>query len=216
MRKLAMMLLVLVAMLLLAACNGKEEAPQGVQGVPSLSTKKSEEFIKAVEGSLQKGLDFLFSQQKENGAIVGNERGGEQAALGATALAACGAARAPKQIRTRFEDKLTKACSYILRKQMTDGSFAGVEGLPTYTTALSIMALYNTDSQKYSEAVKRGQEYLIGAQYFADVKADDLNYGGWTYGKDEKAKGQKANLSTSHYAITALRNTGLTIDHDAF
>jgi squalene-hopene/tetraprenyl-beta-curcumene cyclase len=166
--------------------------------------------------SLAKGLEFLFSHQKEDGSIVTDERGAEQAALGATALAVKGAARAPKDIREKYEGKIAKGCGYILKKQMTDGSFQGAEGLPTYTTALAIMALYNADAKKYSEQIKKGQEYLIGAQYYSEVDADDLNYGGWTYGADQKGKGEKANLSTSHYAMMALNETNLPEDHEVF
>ncbi len=167
-------------------------------------------------GAIEKGLTYLFSFQKEDGSIINDQQGAELAALGVTGLAVNAAANAPKEIKDKYKDKIGKGCQYILKKQMTDGSFAGTEGLPTYTTAIAIMALHGADSEKYSEAVKKGQEYLIKAQYYSEVNPDDLNYGGWTYGQEQKSKKEDANLSTTHFALMALKNTNLPKDHEVF
>lgn len=197
MRTTLLMLVMGAAMLVFAGCESKE---------PGLAGAKS------ARESLQKGLDFLFANQQENGSIVSDEQGADTAALGATGLAAIGAARAPKDIRAKYEEKIAKACAYILSKQMTDGSFQGAEGLPTYTSAISIMALHYAGAQKYSERIKKGQEYLVNAQYHSEVDAKDLNYGGWTYGQKAKGESKAANLSTTHYAVMGLRETGFSRD----
>ena len=177
---------------------------------------KPDELVSGALKSLEKGLDFLFSCQKEDGSIVGADPGSEQAALGAAGLAAAGAARAPEDLRAKYEPKLQKACEYLLKKQMSDGSFQGKEGLPTYTTAIAVMALHHADAGKYLPAIRNGQEYLVKAQYYAEVSPEDLNYGGWTYGLDEKAKSQDANMSTTHYALMALKETGYSGNDEVF
>jgi hypothetical protein len=201
-------LLVLVAVIaaLAAGCESKDTGgqPAGeVQGKTPLE-------------AIEKGLTYMFSFQKEDGSIVNDQEGAEQAALGATGLAVNAAARAPKEMRDKFKDKMEKACQYVLKKQMTDGSFAGSEGLPTYTTAVAVMALHNADPEKYSEAIKKGQEYLVRAQYYSEVNPDDLNYGGWTYGEKQKDEKKDANMSTTHYALMALKETNLPKDHEVF
>lgn len=210
---------VCLALLLAVGCEAKQSEPQVPASGPSDSAKPSEEQSKIAAGarkSLEKGLEYLFSHQKEDGSIITDEPGADAAALGATTLTVNGAARAPKDIRAKYEDRMAKACQYILKKRMSDGSFQGKEGLPTYTTALAIMALHNTDSQKYSDAIRKGQEYLIKAQYHSEVSPDDVNYGGWTYGEDSKGKGESANMSTTHYAMMALDETKLAKDNDVF
>ncbi len=211
-------LLGVVAFLTVGCWDAKPPQPASVPQPPQPPqlVEGQKELTEAVGKSLEKGLEFLFTNQKEDGSIVNDQPGAEQAALGATGLAVSGASRAPKEIRAKYEEKIAKACKYILSKQMKDGSFQGAEGMPTYTTAIAIMALHNADAKKYAEFVKQGQEYLIKAQYYSEVKAEDLNYGGWTYGQGAKGEGKQANMSTTHYALMALRGTGVSKDHEVF
>ena len=65
-----------------------------------------ENIVASAEKALEGGLNYLFSHQKEDGGIVTDEPGAEQAVLGATTLTVNGAARAPEQIRKKFEDKI--------------------------------------------------------------------------------------------------------------
>jgi len=204
-----MLMIISLAAIMLAGCE-----QESVQPTPKPVQEKGNSAA-LVEKALENGLKFLFSGQKEDGSIVTNEPGAEQAVLGATSLAVNGAARAPENIRKKYEKQIAKGCEFILTKMMSDGSFQGTEGLPTYTTAIALMALHNSDAVKYAEKIKKAQDYLVSAQYFSDVNPEDVNYGGWTYGKTEMGQGKPANLSTTHFALMALKESNCK-DEEAF
>jgi squalene-hopene/tetraprenyl-beta-curcumene cyclase len=213
--KTALVLFCAVAVFL-AGCESEKSAVQPKAGEQPQAAGEQGEILKKATAALEKGIEYLFSHQKEDGSILGDDPGSDQTLLGSTMLAVYGASQAPKEVREKFENKIAKGCEYILKRRMTDGSFQGTEGVPTYTTALAIMALQGADPVKYAEAVKGGQEYLIKAQYYSEVDPDDLSYGGWTYGQTEKGENKPANLSTTQFAVMALHETGVPADNEVF
>ncbi len=116
-----------------------------------------------------------------------------------TALALSGALRSPSY---RDADYIRKGLDWLVKQQKEDGGIYG-EGLATYNTATSIVALVASGDQKYHPAILKARAYLIGMQAnpgnLGDL--DKKHLGGIGYGGTYK----HSDLSNTHLSIEALR-----------
>lgn len=145
--------------------------------------------------SVDRGLRFLRSQQKENGSY------GDHVGLTAMALVAfAGSHRGYKYDEGPF---ISRAADWLAAQARADGAITG-DATPTYNTALAIMALHAVDKAKYKAQIEGGQKFLVRYQTDEDQKyqPSDKFYGGIGYGGDERP-----DLSNLQYALEGLAAT---------
>jgi len=164
-----------------------------------------------LEAAYTSAGDWLGSQQDGGGAWKQGPPGREQPSVAFTGLVVTALARAPKELRARYQASIDKGAAFIVSKRNEDGSFGeGPTGafLKTYATAVALMALSATDREKFAEPIRGAQAYLKQHQL-----KEGIDRGGSGYGDDEPSKdGMKktiANLSTTGFTADAMEESGL-------
>ncbi|MCZ6688532.1 MAG: terpene cyclase/mutase family protein [Planctomycetota bacterium] len=162
------------------------------------------------EASMSRGLAFLAKNQNEDGSFGGMPPGAKEGDVGITALAILAWATSPEATRKDVEGPFSKGIEFILSHQQKDGSIINVgQGLNTYKTATAILALRSVDPDKHGGAIRKARDYLVGLQLHegnGNVDKKNPHYGAWGY-KEGKPNG---NLSTTHFALEALKEAGLS------
>lgn len=175
-------------------------------GLPSNHAKKAskyEELNKRVIVSIDKGLEWLKGQQREDGLFEARPGEGHP---GITALAITAFLRHPqKKYSEEKHPFIQKAIDQLVAMQQPNGAIYDVSkqpALPNYTTSISVMALSSTtNSKKYEEVIKKAHGFLKGLQ----VKDEEsVYYGGIGYGSRESVH----DLSNLNLAIQALKESG--------
>src|SRR5262249_51991703 len=84
-------------------------------------------------------------------------------------------------------------------------------------TSIGIMALQACDPAKYADAIAKGRTFLEKGQWSEETMSKELGdprklpyYGGWGY--DEHTAQPGADMSNEHFALEALKETGLSPD----
>ncbi|MCD4657246.1 MAG: hypothetical protein K8S87_06850 [Planctomycetes bacterium] len=188
-----------------------------------------------VEFASEKGKEFLVAQYGK-----GWGKDFKQRYLGIDGLVIGALLSKPNPLKPT-DTIVAETLDYLLAKQNSiDGKWENPQGgLAVYETSTIILALKKAleldpnlaNKDKIKEAIKRGVDYLILAQvdenpaFEGDViaKEGDTGFvaahrGGWIYGHHKPGK-SPANLSTSHFAMEALFESGLKDDpkvKDAF
>ena len=149
------------------------------------------------KAAIQRGLKWLASHQKENGAWS-NE---DFPALTALPLWAFSWGEHPDK------DKITSnAVAFILGSVQADGGiYRNVEakggGLANYNTAICMTGLHATGKPELGAVVRKAREFVAAGQH----TGDDVYNGGMGY---DKATGrQYADLSDTVIAVEAMRFT---------
>lgn len=116
-----------------------------------------------------------------------------------TALALTAALRSPSY---KDADYVKKGLDWLVKQQKADGGIYG-EGLGTYNTATSIVALVASGDKKYHPAILKARGYLINMQATPENigELDKKHLGGIGYGGSHK----HSDLSNTHLSIEALR-----------
>ena len=163
-----------------------------------------DEAIKAAK----KGAEFLLKQQNPDGGF-GQKDGKPFSMVGYTGLAVAGLVESGAVARD--SDAVKKAVDFILGKKQADGSICTRElGYQSYETSIAIMALAAVDREKYKADIKKAADYIVGIQ--DDGKIAPTSAGGIGYGSD----GKNSNMSTTHYALVALKEAGVPEDSDVW
>ncbi|MCC6446127.1 MAG: terpene cyclase/mutase family protein [Armatimonadetes bacterium] len=154
---------------------------------------------KAALTAMKKASRWLIGQQEQGGSWR------QYPAI--TALAATALMRGPERYTEKSSPAVAKAVRYIV-KQAKPGGAIYSRDLPTYNTAICLMALKATRNPAYQALIRKGQRYLMGQQL---VEANghspsDMNYGGISYGGDQN---KNPDLSNLQMALTALKETGV-------
>jgi squalene-hopene/tetraprenyl-beta-curcumene cyclase len=156
----------------------------------------------------KKAAEFVVKRQNPDGGF-GEKEGKPFSMVGYTGLVVAGLVEtgtAPKD-----GEAVKKAVAFILSKRLEDGSICSKElGVQSYETAIAIMALAAVDKDKYKAEIKKAADYLMGIQ--DDGKTTPTSAGGIGYSKD----GKNSNLSTTHYALQALKDAGVPEDSDVW
>lgn len=173
---------------------------------------KDPELRRKLETAYTSAADWLVSQQDKSGAW----KQGPGPSVAFTSLAVTALARAPKDLRAKYDGPISRGAEFVASKRNSDGSFGeGPTGafLKSYTTALAIMALSAVDREKYGDHVRGGQAYLKHNQL-----KEGIDRGGSGYGDEEPTKdGMKktiANLSTTGFTSEAMEASGLPKDDE--
>ena len=191
--------------------------------------KVKHEASKELADASKKGKDFLvglYGKKMEEG-------GWGKTYIGIDAFACLGLMSEPNSMKPT-EKPLDEMITFFLEKQNKDkGFWASLQrGQPVYETSLVLLTLKTAitvdpkhpKKKEIEDAIKKAVDYLILAQVDETpidendvvVKADEegfnrAHYGGWGYGFNRPGKAP-ANLSTSHFAMDALYESGLKDD----
>ncbi len=158
-------------------------------------------------GAIERGVQFLLSNQNSNGWWSTSEQ------PGVTAIVLTALNREPSgRFRRSRPSELNRAYDFILSSVRPDGSIYRV-GLANYNTALSLMALSTADDPAFLPVIMDAREYLarsqvdLGEPGVADTPFD----GGVGYG----SRYQHSDMNNTLTAIEAMRWSESALPRDA-
>jgi squalene-hopene/tetraprenyl-beta-curcumene cyclase len=159
--------------------------------------RRDESFKNEVQRAIDRGLDWLKANQNRNGWWSSPDH----PALTALPVMAFNGDPSKRHARAPF---LTNAYGHILRSVKPSGGIFGTN-LPTYNTAVSMMALVSADNPAYDPVLRKARAYLVGLQTdFGDKgKTDDVFDGGIGYG----TKYEHSDMGNTLQALEALHYT---------
>jgi len=152
---------------------------------------------KDVAASVQRGVDYLLKNQKEDGSWDNH--------IGITGLAATALMKLPGDNPHKQGPAVKKALEYIVGHAKPDGGIYG-DSVQNYSTAVSVMALVASGNPEYKTLIENGQKYMAGIQITGDP--NDKTYGGIGYSSK-----QRPDLPNLQYALEALKASGLPEDN---
>jgi len=92
--------------------------------------------------------------------------------------------------------------------------------LAIYRTSLAVMALNAIDAEKHREVIENAQKFLVGGQLSeanGNFTPQSWEYGGWSYpSRPEKMGKIQPDLSNLQFAVSALKESGLSEDDEAY
>ncbi len=146
------------------------------------------ELVKKSNLSIDKGVKFLMSQQRDEGSWASNPA--------ITGLCIIAILDSPG-----VNNAINSGLDYILKFAKPDGSIwsKNVHAYPNYTTSISMLALASFNRPKDLEVIKKARNYLINSQ-FNDRKS--IDFGGIGYSKTGRA-----DITNLSYAVEALHFT---------
>ncbi len=165
---------------------------------PELNAFMNEALNKRVIVSIDKGLEWLKTQQGEDGLFADHP--------GMTALAITAFLRHPENKYSEEKHPfIQKAIDRLIAMQQENGAIYDIQkqpALPNYNTAISLMALASTSNpKKYEKVIKKAQGFLKSLQVQDE---ESVYYGGIGYGSRETVH----DLSNLNFAIQALKESG--------
>ena len=155
----------------------------------------------------QRGLDWLLTQQKDGLFLAGGKRSEALTGFGLMALQS-----KPAGLRTaREQAAIDQGLHWLLQAQGADGTWG--DSLQNYTTCVAVGALSRWQDAAVAPALAKAQRALLAFQHCeADgYQRSDRDYGSVGYGGS-----QRGDLSNLHFALQALRQTGLPSSDEAF
>lgn len=170
------------------------------------------ELKRKLETAYSNAADWLVSQQDKSGAWLQGPPDQKSPSVSYTAIIVTALARAPKDLRAKYQKSVDAGAAFIVSKKNEDGSFGeGPSGafLKTYATAVALMALAAVDREKYADPIRGAQAYLKQNQL-----KEGIDRGGSGYGDDDGRKKGIANLSTTGFAADAMETSGLPKDDE--
>jgi len=172
-----------------------------------------------VKEAISRSIGWLRTQQRSDGSFADSAVVNDDGSVGSkginpalTALVVYGIAKSPLADEMRDTDMFQRAVAYIKRNVKPDGGIYNEPFASTYQTSVCLCALSAVRDPGDSPIISAAQSYLKSLQAAEQVglSAADSNYGGWGY----SAGAREADLSNLQFAMTALKESGLTA-HDA-
>ena len=155
------------------------------------------ELNQEVLAAIDRGLEWLKTQQKEDGAFHDHP--------GVAGLALTAFLRHPHnkyaEANTPF---IQKSIGVLLKLQQPSGAIFDINkppAMPNYNTSVSLMALSSTQNPKYKEAIAKAQAFIKGLQV---TDESSVYFGGIGYGSRKDVN----DLSNMSYALQALKESG--------
>jgi hypothetical protein len=147
---------------------------------------------KEIEHAIIRGLEYLHDQQEENGSW--------QQHTAITGLVLSSFLRAHPAISE--QDSIIAGGFDFLKSCIHDNGGIYNDDMQTYSTSICIMAFKDADNLLYDPIIRNAQSFIMSMQKSEDngVPPDSINYGGVSYGKDDKP----CNLSNLQWALEAV------------
>ncbi|MCA8955103.1 MAG: hypothetical protein KDC87_03460 [Planctomycetes bacterium] len=164
----------------------------------------------------QRGIDFLLTKQ-EAGKFYMPVRAGKDGGflkhfdVGLSGLALAAVQSKPRDRRSAAEQKvIDQGLAWLASQQREDGAI-GTNSL-NYATCAAVMALSRSGDPAYRTVLQRAQRWILAMQNVEARQYDpsDRDYGSMGYGGDERG-----DLSNTHMAVQALRESGLEAKDEA-
>jgi squalene-hopene/tetraprenyl-beta-curcumene cyclase len=148
--------------------------------------------------SVDRGLNYLRSQQAENGSL--------SRSVGVTSLALKAFLTSHRGYNESDGAFITRQVDFLLKSVQKDGSISETLQNRAYNTATALAALAATKNSKYDSILENGRNFLKGHQIDESdgYQKDHRYYGGVGYGGDERP-----DLSNQFIALEGLRAASL-------
>lgn len=158
-------------------------------------TKRDLSLKMELDAAIGRGLNWLASQQKEDGSW------GQQELPAISALALTAFQGDPSgSAKRKHEVAVRKGYEQLLKNVKPDGGIY-VEKLANYNTSISLMALLVANNPEYEPVMKKARNFLLGLQDLRDQEA--AVYGGVGYGGRYK----HSDMSNTTHALEAIHYT---------
>lgn len=182
---------------LLAFTIAASAAPETLVSKQSVGGKIDISTAKEAEAALNRGLDWLATQQKEDGSWSE----ASFPALTALPLWAFSMSNHPKKAEIT-----AKAAKFIMSNVQPDGGIyrklpGKGGGLSNYNTALCMIALHSLNDPQYTPVVLKARKFVAAGQHFGS----DVYEGGMGY--DRETGRDYTDLSDSVIAYESMRLT---------
>jgi len=146
--------------------------------------------------SLRRGEHYLTSRQLPDGSWGRNPI--------VTSLAAVAVANGPGPTDRQRDACVDRACDYIVSQTQADGGVWNerTRQYPTYSTAISLLALVRSHREQDAEVVDGGRRYLLTAQHNAPDNAATIDAqcrGGFSSNSNTRP-----DLTTTQWALYTL------------
>ncbi|MBL8755458.1 MAG: hypothetical protein JNK15_19315 [Planctomycetes bacterium] len=118
----------------------------------------------------------------------------------------------PRELRTAEEQAVVdEGLRWLLAGQNEDGTFG--QQVQNYTTCVVVGAIAKGGDPAAKPALEKAQKAILG---FQNIEGGGYQKGDRDYGSIGYGSAQRGDLSNLHFALEALRNTGLPENHEAF
>lgn len=173
-------------------------------------------FEQRAQALIDKGIDYLKTQQKPDGGWQGEK---DPPAITALVLRAI----VKDEKYDSKTDFVARGYQKLLGHQVADGGIYK-DLLANYNTAIAISALAAADDPAFRPQIDQAVAYLKGLQWTPAMTSaegetvtgeDDVWFGGWGYGGRSRGKG-RPDLSNVSIALDALKDAGLKPTDPAF
>ena len=208
-------LFVMITFVVLVGCSKKGEGDGGANKQSPTENKQTPQqssLKQRMEASYKKAADWLVSKQGSDGTW----KAGNFPSVGYTAMVSYALSGASPDVRKSYETAISKAIGYVISKQGEDGSFSDEGFNKTYITSIVVMSLASADKDKYADAIKRAQTFLVGGQQKSGIYKGGAGYGDieaeMKDGKFVTKKRERADMSNTSFAMEALKASGLPED----
>jgi len=212
--------IVLLAFALTAAgCGKKQEQKLGLQpGEKQAAAAPG----RSIEEATAAAVAFLKGHQNDDGSF-----GTEIHDVGITGMTLYGIAadpgdpHGPQAAQPDVKQILDKGAAFLLANVQDDGAINNEPPmLAIYRTSLAVLALNAIDAEKYKETIENAQKFLTGGQLSetnGNFNPQSWEYGGWSYPSSPEKMGKiEPDLSNLQFAISALKESGLPDDAEAY
>lgn len=190
-------------------------------GVPPklLHAEKPRPLRTEVKKAISRAISWLRTQQQSDGRFADSSVINDDGSIGnkgvnpaLTALVVYGIAKSPLADEMRHTDMFQRALAYIKRNVKPDGGIYHDSFATTYQTSVCLCAISAVRDPADRPIITAAQRFLksLQATEQTGLSRTNSNYGGWGY----SAGGREADLSNLQFALTALKESGLTA-HDA-
>ena len=203
-------LIAVLALALIVSGCAKKPGEQPGEKQPAAAPGRS------IEDATGTAVAFLKANQNDDGSF-----GKQIHDVGITGMILYGIASGPQASQADAKQILDRGAAFLLANVQDDGAINNEPPmLAIYRTSLAVMALHAIDPEKYKETIDNAQKFLTGGQLSetnGNFTPQDWEYGGWSYPSSPEKMGKiEPDLSNLQFAISALKESGLSQDDEAY
>ena len=195
----------LLALLLLSGCNQDCDKSEPAPKPAESSALKPRELLDA---AITRASDALWKLQGEDGGWHSTVYGHFKPGASETPLVLSVLSRLPASELSAHDAAVKKALAFVIDEQGKDGGL-GTKGewleVPTYATALGVLALSRLKPAGWQKTIEPWVAYLKSAQNSEDngCNSGEAPYGGWgPEGRPIEGMPWRSDISATRYANT--------------